>query len=542
MKTKLNNIWVKHFLYITGIYCVFYFLMLFMDGVYWDGWLIYDHLQTKDYLSLKLTFEGASFLPLAFYIHRFFGFFHDIIFAYRITFFVLLLFTGYLTYLCLYTTKVLKHSECLFLTLVFLLYPVHYCNITIICIPKYFLYLSFLSGVLLSFISFRLTFTYGFIIRILSHLFFLFSFNLNSLLPFYFGFLLFHLYQRSETFTGTFYQRMMFAVKKNLDYILLPFLFWGLLQLLADNSGRMTQFGYNTFILAKGLKTMVHSIVFCISKFYIHGINRPFSDLISYIIYQPVFYFLVAAAAYTMHMNPFDAESAKKPKLLMAFGLLLLFLAVFPYVAVGKSPNHGWSLRHAFLLPLPMGFILLGLLRYFFDPAREKGLKYNFVLSVIILFSFGISTMNGMIHLQYRFIKDKSVISQLRKNADARKYSVFYITDRYHFEFPDEFYRFYEWCAIFKQAWEEETHLGIDMDHKNMPAEKIAKILNKNNRLVFLAADVDMEGRQAAMHIEKGKKPIDLQTMAMYFYYRYVQPQKMPDFLNDLVSVTIDEK
>lgn len=140
---------------------------------------------------------------------------------------------------------------------------------------------------------------------------------------------------------------------------------------------------------------------------------------------------------------------------LVWWGGLLLFLAVLPFVAVGKISSAIWDWRFAFLAGFPFSVLMLGLSRMGFHlvlrlSARRWSLA---VLGALV----GICTAaNGVYGIAWaaRWAKEKAVIQKLAELDPPREVTVFSVEDRFVTMVPSA-YGFWEYAVHFSMAWQD---------------------------------------------------------------------------------------
>jgi hypothetical protein len=201
---------------------------------------------------------------------------------------------------------------------------------------------------------------------------------------------------------------------------------------------------------------------------------------------------------------------------MMAGGAGLLALAMAPYAAVGKGPEEvGMNSRHTFLIGLPMALIILGVIRALAPSARGwRGRAGTFILVLFILWS---GTRIAGIHLidQARWVKDRSIMTNLVRLEGAEDYSVFWVHDNYHLGQP-QFYRFYEWCGIFGRVFGDQKRVGFDI--RNYSQEDLVN-QRAQMRDIFSCSQVDLAGPQIRLYLEPG--PLAMSPLGLVFHYKW---------------------
>ena len=190
-----------YFIAIFTIAIIIHGLLLLNDGVYWDGWLIYTDLIDKEWNSLYLCFVEVG-LPLILYLHWFMGYFPNIIFGYKLAAFMSLTFSAILIFMICNELGRISRLESFFIAVLGLSYPAFQVSIELMMLPYLVCYCLFFCGVFLTMTSEKKRGLPHSSLRLFSLVFFFLSFTIESLLVFYYGFLLIFLmhFQRIKKF------------------------------------------------------------------------------------------------------------------------------------------------------------------------------------------------------------------------------------------------------------------------------------------------------------------------------------------------------
>jgi hypothetical protein len=518
-------------------------LMLLNDGLYWDGWLIYSDLVAKRWDNFRLMFTESG-IPVTMYFHWWMGYSPGIVFAYRVVAFASLAFAAMVIYRICLKSGWLSRGESLIIALVSLTYPAMQVGFELINVPAVLCYFLFFAAVLLAMQSEEQAGGLRFyLLRAVALALFFLSFTVNSLLVFYFGFLLFLLLyvRRLKNLPWRNWQKLLVNfVLRHLDFLVLPFLYWGLKQLLFPRVGLYAN--YNQFQLS--LRSFVYTYLF----FFANGIYRQLVEAVRVVINWPVPFILAlllalwAYSVFKIKTVKFFSREAHTIALL-AFGLVLLFLASFPYVIVGLWPTaSGWSTRHAMLIPLPIALITLALVRLIFARRAAMLSRLGMMLLVAVVVMFTLALLRNYVAWQARWVKDRSVMVNLRGRDDARDDSVYWVYD----EFPPvgkEFYRFYEWSSIFKNVWGGETRVGLDQKNATSEFDNSEKFLDRRQEFFtarYNLSNFDPAGCQVKLTIHPGAEASSETAMAFkYLYYRFLNSSGMDEFLRGVTKIEV---
>jgi hypothetical protein len=150
----------------------------------------------------------------------------------------------------------------------------------------------------------------------------------------------------------------------------------------------------------------------------------------------------------------------------VAAGLLLLVLALLPYLFVGKMPGLAdFSSRHQLLVPFGAAMILGGLLRLGAGPSARRTLGM-LAAAAMLLGGFTVATIdNNLSYLRERY-KQIAMMEAMRVTPEFRSATTFTFIDRT----PDlnanrrTSIRDYEYAGMMAQAFGDQTRFGADAD------------------------------------------------------------------------------
>jgi len=504
-------------------------LLLLNDGIYWDDWLWVTALQEKNWLRIY-TVGFSRGEPLDAYFQWFFSGFQNIEFVYKFVAFLSILLAAMLVYVICRQMGILTRAESLWIALISMVYPAFQTQILLSTTNYLFYYMLFLAGIFLTLKSTNSVSFWGHALRFGALILFFLSFSLGSLLVFYFGFLLiFVLYARRLQLLSL-REMLTRFLPRHLDYILLPFLYW----LIKETWFRPYGLYANYNILTFSLPVWIHNLVLFLNN----GIYGQFKTALLELLNQPVLWLLVLLGAwlgwrYFKEKEP-NSQSVR-PYTLLAYGVLLMGLGIFPYIAVGLGPTlTGWSTRHSLLLALPVALVIVAIARLFFhDPRRGFSLP-GWILLVTLLLAFGLATVSTYIDWQARWVHDRSLMVNLPRVDGSGDYSVYWVDNQYPLG-GDPYVQFYEYSSMFKQIWGDETRLGYPGIHPDMPA-----YIKSVAGIGYNLDEFDPAGCQATLTIYRGTLSYsEFGLVARYFYYKFLRPQRMPGLLDRVTQVEV---
>lgn len=524
-------------------------LLLFNDGTYWDDWLMKSQLATGTWSA---QYDWAAQMGLPVFAYFFWGLkLAGLLGNYKAVAFLSLFTSAILVYkICLRFAWV-NRIEALGIALLSLVYPAYQTTVALSTLQYEVFYCLFLIA---AWLLLRSEQTAGpkwpaLAMRLTTLLLFFLAFNVNSLLVFYFPFLLLVFLSIRQARGLSWSEAVKTLPLRRLDFILLPFAYWGSKKVFFPTHGLYAH--YNAIDLS--LTPLTNRILASIK---IAGYAQT-EAAIAHLSGQPILWILILAATFSIYskyikLAPSTSlthfavmRESGKTKWFVLFGLLLLLSAVFPYSAVGDIPTlSGWNSRHALLVGLPMAVLIVAALRLVWvgglyrEPGRFDRRMISFLIGISLLTAFALSTIDYYVGWQVRAIKDRAIMSDLAETPILKKFSVFWIDD----QFPaggERLYRFYEWSSMFKRIWGGESRIGLQIQgYGNNPAilPSLGKFYTKHYNL----SDFDPSGCQVGMTITRGPLHYsDGELVRRYFEYRYFDRQELPDFLHGVVHLDV---
>ena len=530
-------------------------LLLLNDGVYWDGWLIYSHLADKAWGNLFQIFQEAG-SPQTAYFHWGFSYLQDIVFGHKTVAFLSITFSIILIYLILDETTIFSKYQSLFIALITLAYPTWQAAVELIFVPYPFCYCLFFLGWYATIKNVNFKGIVHLFWRLLCYGIFLVSFTIQSLLVLYYGILVsfFIISQKKNGCDSK--QGLRAKVWQYFDYLFLPVLFWILTNFFFAPQGLYKDYYNPGFSPAAIIDVYSNFFAVAIYGHIYYSIKLLFS-------YPFVEYYILSLFIFIFFICKFPSDKIedypiKGFLLKMLLGVGLLFLAIFPYAAIGLyATPYGWSTRHALLIALPVGIIVVtcfGFLsvqtsrilqlimpnmRYINQYALVS--KLNFFFISVLLLAFTLSTTTYYLTWQARWIKDRSIMTKLAMMPVAKKTSMFIVYD--YFLIGSEPYRYYEWASLFKQIWGNECRIGVDFRHS---PEGYLKNYKEYQRAKYNLKDFDPNGCQTKMTIHPGaglavnniRNYVELTIR--YFYYKYFIKSELRNFLLEVTKIRLD--
>lgn len=487
--------------------------------------------------------------PVGGYFHLAFWAFSNPILAYKVVVFSCILIATLLIYVFARRIRIFSPRECLFIAVIFCCYPAYQVHPEIIMAPSMFYYGLFLVSAYIALRAVESTGWTAVVMRVLSLVLFALSFQVGSLLVFYFPCLLFLLLVRQKQYVLKTPQELLGSALRYGDFFLLPFVYWGLNQWLRTPYGVYAGYNQPSF---QPENWPAHFELFldgAITSQILNAWQLFLNHRLLAIVLGMIFILSVLILDRSRNKQPADnptgqliqvQKSLKSTLYILLFALALLFCAIFPYVAVGKyATAMGWGTRFSLLIGLPIGIGLIALGRFL--TLALPGITVKTILLFLGAFlasAFILATIDAYIRLQARWVKDSSIIVNLRTlpKETIGPVNVFIVDDQYRIPANDSGYNFYEYAGIFKLAWNEEKRVGFIPSVEMDPATLIQQYPKRR----YLLKEFRVDGCRAILHINRGFPAMShVQLVATYFKYRWFQPNNLETFLHKVTLLNI---
>lgn len=512
-------------------------LLLLNDGVYWDGWLIYTNLLDENWNNLWMWFSESG-VPIVAYLHWFMGYLPLTLFGYKLLAFLSIMFSGILIYRICNETGLVSRREGLFIALLSLSYPAFQISVELIITPFLVFYCLFLVACLLAIRSEKTSGFRHYSLRICSLTLWCLSFTINSLLVFYYGFLMILMLYARRNKALSLKQVFTRYLPHRLDYILLPFMYWIASRVLFPAHGFYSAYNELSISLSS-LLTLGHTFI---DNAIFTQFGNAFNYLKDYLVTYPQFAVPSILAliwlCFTSRFKSIRLLNQKvNPWALLFGGFVLLALAIVPYVAVGKvASTHGYGTRHALLISLPIAIIIVGILRLVFTDKKGSISRIGLLILATLLIAFTVSTISNYFSWQARWVKDQSVMVNLSEDKNTEGIVVFWVDDQPPWD-KDVPYAFYEWSCMFKSIWGGESRIGLDQRVCNQ------SFLTQGSRYFngrYHLSEFDPDGCQAMLIVRNGpNSSSDAIISTKYLFYRFFSTDRLTQFLHGVTEVQV---
>ncbi len=397
-------------LLIIIVYTLAHGLIFFNNGIFWDDWTIY-HNESGQILEIFRQ-AGASWVG---YIHNKLLSFDNSILLYRSIVFFSYLFSALLLNGILKTVGEIDDVSRIFIVIFFAIFPVNSSRITMITAPSTFTNFLFFLGF---WMTSRMLKSNSFFLRISTLIVFFLSFTLNSLL-FYFSIVLVYIFYRERAKIISFRIFLNHLIRYS-DFLLLPIAFWALKILFFTPYGSYAEYNHLT------IRGILFALKWILVGFYVSFVEVVFCFFGSISIVMAIFSLIFMKL---IKQNTSTEELRKHYKVLLMMGILLLFVGIFPYMAVYDMPRSDiFNGRHQMLVPLGAAFILYYSLKILFDNLGLTSTLKTFLFS-IITFLFINVTVKTYLDFQKDWYKQLSLVENFKSSKVMRNNTTFLFVD-----------------------------------------------------------------------------------------------------------------
>jgi hypothetical protein len=224
--------------------------------------------------------------------------------------------------------------------------------------------------------------------------------------------------------------------------------------------------------------------------------------------------------------------------------VIFWFFAFFPYAIINRVPSTIYESRHLLLITIPMSLITIAMINivcrvFMFSPDQKNA------IFCLLLYIFAVNNFMNYIEWQFRWVKDRSIMSGIIDNSLAKKSSVFLIHDSTEdYGLVPNKRHWYEWSSFFKMTWGEEKWVACNADKYELMRNEINSLKDKYKGF-YNIADLSLKGQAAEMFIDYREgdirySPLDrLKLVSKYFYLKFFDKKLLNTFLSNLITVKI---
>lgn len=518
-----------HIFIITFISIVFHGQILMNDNwLDWDDGFINSWQRHKKWKNMKRFFSEAG-MPFLYYQHRLMSYFPHRNLTYRLLTVISITVSAISVYIIAANFKLLSPSNALMLSMLYVSYTGAHMVVTRAVGLQYtFSTCLFYSAILLSMISDGYSSYEHSLLRILAFVLFIVSFhNMNSLLVFYFGYLLLRAIIFFSQTELAFIQVINF-VASNIDYISLPFVFWVVKEKFTPRHGYFED--YNRLRLNPSETFM--GFITLVTLGFEGSITGPLLSLLKKrLLWFPVLsVFLISLVCPNMIQV---IEPLANDGYVLLFGIALLVLAGLPYIAVGQTFGlWGWVTRNSSLLHLPVALILLGALHWVIP------LHMIMHVTLLLVISFGLYLNIQYLNYLSVYVKNRSWLFHLFNQPASCDISIFQVVDNHSIQQPIPHLAY-----LFEWLWGDLSRFGIsEPNPRHVPysSEEI-RIAIRNTRLDYDFEAVDVTGAQATIIIKSGTIRMPEIIALEYIMRNLFSKRSLPDFFSKVTTIEFEK-
>lgn len=515
--------------------------LLVSDGLAYDSWLMYFHRQAGRF-DLFLKFYTEHRIPYIAFLRWAMGYAPNFAVANHWLEFLSLFISSGLIYHIARVCQ-LTHRDGLLIAIFSLIYPAYQALPADEGLVYQWVLPVFFAGVYLAFIVPAYAGPRQWVMRILSWVCLLLSFNTGSLMVFYYGILALVVLRQIASRTPT---RSVWHALQYLDYALLPFVFWVLNRAVLFSKPPIFNAEYNTPKLAYLLNPSAWL------RFISNDVFGVLNWSLNLLPVGVLMLVMLATAKFTAPKA--DAPPLPSPAYLrwgmLFYGAFLLVCAMFPYVAVNKiAPLHGNDTRFALTVGYAMSLILTALLKWFLDANDLRARTMGWALGLALICAFVLANIDNNIAWLARWVKMNSVSANLAVMPAAKNVAIVEIDDQFMPMSTENvgwslIENYFDWTGVLQLALgprvvSSDQLVLVDLGDKMTTPEDRAFI-----RQYYLVDQFDPKGCRAKLTIQRAPAAAQMGQFGMarrYLYYRYLAPSGLAPFLRSLSTLNLGQ-
>ena len=466
-------------------------LLLTNDGTIWDSWYVLHWLQNKNWPVLH-EFFGSVGMPIYGWLYRPFAYAPDIVAAFMVATFLCLFAQSALTYSLGKNLAGMNSKEALCLALLAQAMPVFTAGQDFIMFFFVFMHTLFLIAALLASFAASCNGRRQILLNVASLTLFLVCFYNAALLVFYAGFIILLFFQVRRILGLSFWAAAYAFVRTRWYFLILPPLAWTLRRQFTPQFGWYETYNSpidNIPLIAPSLLTFFSNVI----PFHFMQLGRWMSNHIPAVlalITSVVIWGKFAPRAWSLNRSGPPTSS------IIAFGLLLLFLAIFPFAAAGKffSPAPiGEPSRYTILTGLPLAILLYSCFRLAFLFCPRSSSRFVAPLTAACAVVLGCQIPPVYNAERAEWVYSRSVMTNIAKNDVVRKSSVIIFQG---FGMTSEtIYGIYSFASVFGDFSRFVTGL-VPQNQQFFTPSEIAMNLRRGNNLPGIYKNIDPSGQQ----------------------------------------------
>ena len=529
-------------------------IILVNDATYGDGWMLEFWHEHKDWKSMRRFFSEVGMVNL-YFEHRMLSYLPWRRTAYRVISLVSVLAVALAVFLASVYTDTFNPPQATTIALLLLSYPSYAVTFeSNVSLQYTFKVALFYIGCLLAVATIS-SFDAGHLtVFALSMLLFFVAFNANSVLVYFWGFLLFYAWLAHTRSSGGLTGH---EITKIALLATLPFAYWVVKETLTPRHGYYKS--YNR------IRISPFSALQVAARAFRYGIDVP--------MLKPVLEFVGSKQATLLLLSvflgflafdfgEFLAMPAVDALKILAAGYGLFLLCAVPYVAVGQGfLEGGWASKNFMLFHLPFALIVFGWLQL------VLGAFAVLMIPVILCANLFYIVRIHLLHIAAS-VKDKALIRWLAANPRLNDASVIKIRDVHWIEYPHErkstvYWPGYLSCMV-KAIWPDRSILVVPdywaaSEGRPLTSKEVEDVLEKTTiRYVFapqvqpgpqyLVTVAAPEERFGSAKFERpfdergdvhpSKQPPMVRLAIEYLYFKWFSPDRLGDLFDRRFSIS----
>lgn len=540
----MNQFFGSHFLlYILVLFiytAVSHGLVLLNNGLYWDGWMVDSWQRRKDWRTMKKYLSEVG-MPIMYYVYRLNAFFPNRIFASKFLAFVSTYISSVQIYLIATYFNFLNPEQALVLSLLYLSYTGYHMLVdTVVGLQYTFPTAVFYTAVFLSLYAHSQNGSVALFAHIAAILLFFWSFNANSILVYYFGYLGLSLFLQVNGHISNILDFNI--ILNNLIYGLIPFIFWILKEKYSPRHGYCAEYNKIRFSIVPLVIGLFHSVQYALESAIIKPVLFIINDRFISVPVTSVIIFIIIRGnnLFAINLNIANNESV----MMIGIGFLLFVLASAPYSLVGQAiEDNGWGTKNAMLIHLPSALIIFGLLNLCISDS--KSLQIVLLIYLVITCIFNIR--NYLYYLAV-YVKDYSWLYKLKNIKKIEEIGIFQVIDNHLLKGDlcniSQDYRPAYLSFMFDWLWKSEvSRFGI-REFAPRPAYSFQELSDafENTTIPYVFTKIDTNSKQARIVINNGFKLSFYIIALKYIKAKYFSNNKreLTDILEGVTSIELE--
>jgi hypothetical protein len=447
-KTELS----RDLLIICTTVLVVHGLLVFDNVPRWDGWLIYEMIESGSWHELRREFSQTG-VPMTAYMHYAIGQLPAFVTAYKVVTLLALMTIAVSLYALLRDFAAFGRVDRLILTILFVAFPAYLVTVELIMAPVTVYGALFALGA----VSYRAsamaeTRAARVLWRVLALGLFYGAFLVQSFLVFYAAFFIYAFARWHRMSRPTLGSTLSFA-RAHIDFMLLPFAFYAVKLLWFQPYGDYA--GYNE--LRPSLTNLIKGSL----RALYGGFLLPTASSLLAVANATPLVLSLSLLAFLMWRTAESMRPAQDWSLCL-LGVVLLLIAVAPYAVVGKIPSpKDWVSRFAVHVPLGAAFFTYYGIRGY---VRTVGLPRGVAIAAALLLAscFGAQFIRSYLGYGVDALKQEALILRFRETPAVAQASTVVVEDSAtHLNAHARLFRYYEYSALLHEAYGESRRLGV---------------------------------------------------------------------------------